>query len=371
MLSPPLQLCTMAKAIADTGDHATLLRHAAASLQAILTSTDAELPALRSTLGLLLPRTSTTTTAAAGGSATHPFLQPQLQLYCGQDARPPVTLPMAQTLLSRSQTTDPRDGGGSSADAHPRANNSTIFTLEPISPESGAGHGTGGRAAGWAAGGVAVPPSAVALRPSLEGATSSTVSTSGYTLDPSAVQPASLSTSPTGGPSPLLAAAAQGNTPQVQQQQQGGQLQLQVAPPHTWRLNHRQVLLRCPEDELLPSEPHTDLDALVASGAGSARGAVVLVSCPLPSILCTVTVYVCCVGGAQDSPSLSPSDSNSGRGSERSEAAAAAVAAAGQVAGRGVASDKRTLPRSQLEVILHYASGAAEVGHTCCLTCCH
>lgn len=353
----------MAKAIADAGDHATLLRHAAASLQAILTSTDAELPPLRSTLGLLLPRTSTATTATAGGSATHPFLQPQLQLYCGQDARPPVTLPMAQTLLSRSQTTDPRDGGAS-AEAHPRANNSTIFTLEPISPESGAGLGACGRAAGWAAGGVAIPPSAVGPRPSLEGTTSGTMSMSGYTLDSPAVQPASLSTSPTGGPLPLLAAAAQGNGPALQQQ--GGQLQLQVAPPHTWRLNHRQVLLRCPEDELLPSEPHTDLDALVASGAGSARGAVVLVSCPLPSILCTVTVYVCCVGGAQDSPSLSPCDSGS-RGSERSEAAAAAVS--GRGAGRGAAAGKRTLPRSQLEVILHYASGAAEVGHTSNVLC--
>ncbi|EFJ48797.1 hypothetical protein VOLCADRAFT_90650 [Volvox carteri f. nagariensis] len=65
-------------------------------------------------------------------------------------------------------------------------------------------------------------------------------------------------------------------------------------PPPPKQQRHQKLLaLRCPEDELPPSQPRADLEALEAAGARAPRGSVVMVSCPLPSIMCTVVVYVC------------------------------------------------------------------------------
>ncbi|PNH07500.1 hypothetical protein TSOC_006044 [Tetrabaena socialis] len=131
-----------------------------------------------------------------------------------------------------------------------------------------------------------------------------------------------------------------GSQPAAAQQgaQQGGQ--------------QRQVLLVAPEEEAPgAAQRQADLGALVAAGARSPRGSVVLVSRTLPSVLCAAAVYVCAAPPPPPPPAAAGADAGSSAG----------VGGGGAAAATGAPGSGAQLLESQLKCVLDNVNSVAEL----------
>ncbi|GIL77434.1 hypothetical protein Vretifemale_6884, partial [Volvox reticuliferus] len=130
---------------------------------------------------------------------------------------------------------------------------------------------------------------------------------------------------------------------------------------------HKLLTLRCPEEDLPPSQQRADLLALEAAGVRTPRGSVVLVSCPLSNIMCAVVVYVCAVSPhVVEATVASDCSAGSAHGLARL-AGSRAVAVGGdcdkapQMAAGSPLMDAVQLADAQLKLILMHASSAVEI----------
>ncbi|GLC42673.1 hypothetical protein PLESTB_001125900 [Pleodorina starrii] len=124
------------------------------------------------------------------------------------------------------------------------------------------------------------------------------------------------------------------------------------------------MALRCPEDELPPSQPRADLAALEAAGARAPHGSVVLASCPLRSFMCAVVAYVCVAPAAAVAAAVGSGGGGGGVVQCNPHGAAGATVEEASVPAATTASSSSVqlpqLPEAELKLILHHVSSAVE-----------
>ncbi|GLI59369.1 hypothetical protein VaNZ11_001234, partial [Volvox africanus] len=141
---------------------------------------------------------------------------------------------------------------------------------------------------------------------------------------------------------------------------------------------HKLLTLRCPEEDLQPSQRRADLLALEAAGARTPRGSLILVSCPLHSIMCAVVIYVCAVsphaveaaarGQGSDGAATAASDCPAGSDHGPSSLSCSLAATVGgdcvnaaQIPEGGFLGNALQLADAHLKLILKHVSCAIEV----------
>ncbi|GIL64756.1 hypothetical protein Vafri_18639 [Volvox africanus] len=331
-------------AVSDASDHGAAVRNAAARIQALLPRT--VITAATSTVGSSPSDFGSTPTTATLPAAvvTHPALA----------SSPPAPHELVVTtglVVSRGTVTrscTPSSGVTSNIPASPNIQSTCIGNSGNSAPGAGGGpqlhlyHGSNGRPATILPASetliARVPIQADMLAAMLNEALAAPVSS------------AALAAAAAKGPG---ASAARGGCAIGPQQR------------------HKLLALRCPEEDLPPSQRRADLLALEAAGARTPRGSLILVSCPLHSIMCAVVIYVCAVpphaveaavpGQGFDSAATAASDCPAGSVHGPSNLAGSLAAIDVDCANAAQIPAGLLLADAQLKLILRHVSCAVEV----------